>query len=71
MPKLSEANRGRITGMLDTGMSVSETARQMGVARAVVRLWRERVRLTDSVKDLPRSGRPRVTSANQYASVEI
>ena len=52
MPKLSEANRGRITGMLDAGMSVSETARQMGVARAVVRLWRERVRLTDSVKFL-------------------
>ena len=53
--------------MLDAGMSDQklhdkwESLGQLSVCGG------RAVRLTDSVKDLPRSGRPRVTSANQDA----
>ncbi len=55
--------------MLEAGASINETGRRMGVTKKVVRKWRDRHRLTGDVKDLPRPGRPRVTSANQDASI--
>ena len=69
MPKLSENDRSRLLGMLDAGLSLNETVRRMGVQKKTVKMWRDRFRQTGSVKDLPRSGRPRVTSANQDASI--
>ena len=70
MPKLSENQRWLLNGMLEAGQSVSETARTLNVARSVVRKWRDRRQQPGgSLKDLERSGRPRVTSANQDASI--
>lgn len=55
--------RGQYVGMREAGLSISEIARQMGVSRPTVRLWLERYDTSGSLKDLPRSGRPRVTNA--------
>jgi hypothetical protein len=53
---------GQIIGMHTTGMSFKAIERQMGYHYTVVsRLVRKHTQ-TNNVKDLPRSGRPRVTS---------
>jgi transposase len=61
--RISEAQIWQIIGMHTTGMSFKAIGRQMGYHyNAVVsRLVRKHTQ-TDNVKDLPRSGRPRVTS---------
>ena len=69
MPKLAELDHGIMMGMLEAGVVVTAFARQFGVTRKVARTWRDRYNQTGSVKDLPRSGRPRVTSALQDASI--
>ena len=57
-----EAQRWQIIGMHTTGMSFKAIGRQMGYHYTVVsRLVRKHTQ-TNNVKDLPRSGRPRVTS---------
>ena len=54
--------RRRIIGMHTAGMSFKAIGRQMGYHYTVVgRLVRKHTQ-TNNVKDLPRSGRPRVTS---------
>jgi hypothetical protein len=59
---ISEAQRWQIIGMHKTGMSFTAIGCQMGYHHTVVsRLVRKRTQ-TNNVKDLPRSGRPRVTS---------
>ena len=60
--RISEAQRWQIIGMHTTGMSFKDIGRQMGYHYTVVsRLVRKHTQ-TNNVKDLPRSGRPRVTS---------
>ena len=60
--RISEAQRWQIIGMHTTGMSFKAIRRQMGYHYTVVsRLVRKHTQ-TNNVKDLPRSGRPRVTS---------
>ena len=60
--RISEAQRWQIIGMHTTGMSFKAIGRQMGYHYTVVsRLVRKHTQ-TNNVKDLPRSGRPRVTS---------
>ena len=60
--RISEAQRWQIIGMHTTGMSFTAIGRQMGYHYTVVsRLVRKHTQ-TNNVKDLPRSGRPRVTS---------
>jgi hypothetical protein len=60
--RISEAQRWQIIGMHTTGMSFKANGRQMGYHYTVVnRLVRKHTQ-TNNVKDLPRSGRPRVTS---------
>ena len=60
--QISEAQRWQIIGMHTTGMSFKSIGRQMGYHYTVVsRLVRKHTQ-TNNVKDLPRSGRPRVTS---------
>ena len=65
MPKFAEHPRGRLTGLLDARVSVSETARQLGVTSKAVRKWREKFKQTGNVKDLPRSRKLCITSAFQ------
>ena len=60
--RISEAQGWQIIGMHTTGMSFKAIGRQMGYHYTVVsRLVRKHTQ-TNNVKDLPRSGRPRVTS---------
>jgi hypothetical protein len=60
--RISEAQRWQIIGMHTTGMSFKAIGRQMVYHYTVVnRLVRKHTQ-TNNVKDLPRSGRPRVTS---------
>jgi transposase len=60
--RISEAQRWQIIGMHTTGMSFKAIERQMGYHYTVVsRLVRKHTQ-TNYVKDLLRSGRPRVTS---------
>ena len=60
--QISEAQRWQIIGMHTTGMSFKAIGRQMGYHYTVVgRLVRKHTQ-TNNVKDLPRSGRLRVTS---------
>ena len=60
--RISEGQRWQIIGMHTTRMSFKAIGRQMGYHYTVVsRLVRKHTQ-TNNVKDLPRSGRPRVTS---------
>ena len=68
--RISEAQRWQIIGMHTTGMSLKATGSQMGYHYAVVsRLVRKHTQ-TNNVKDLPRSGRPRVTSDRDDRSLQ-
>jgi hypothetical protein len=59
--RILEAQRWQIIGMHTTGMFFKAIGRQMGYHYTVVsRLVRKHTQ-TNNVKDLPRSGRPRVT----------
>ena len=60
--RISKAQRWQIIGMHTTGMPFKAIGRQMGYHYTVVsRLVRKHTQ-TNNMKDLPRSGRPRVTS---------
>jgi transposase len=69
MGKLSLENRGRLTGLVDGGMSLRAAARVVGCDHKTVSKWVTRRQQNGNLKDLPRSGRPRVTSAAQDASI--
>ena len=68
--RISEAQRWQIIGMHTTGMSFKAIGRQMGYHYTVVsRLVRKHME-TNNVKDLPRSGRPRVTSDRENRALQ-
>ena len=62
MPRLTNSQRHEAVGMLRV-MSVNEVARHFNCHRATIHKLKSRVQMTGTVRDLPRSGRPRVTSA--------
>jgi IS30 family transposase len=63
--RISEAQRWHIIGMHTTGMSVKAIGRQMGYHYAVFSRLVRRHTQTNNVKDLSRSGRPRVTTSDR------
>ena len=68
MPRLNINQRHRALAQLDAGAAV---AANFGVdARTISRLV-SRYRQTNSVNDRPRSGRPRVTTANQDRQIRL
>jgi hypothetical protein len=68
--QISEAQRWQIIGMHRTGMSFKSIGRQMGYHYTVVnRLVRKHTQ-TNNVKDLPRSGGPRVTSVRDERALQ-
>ena len=69
MGKLSMPMRWRLTGMLNAGLSINEVARRMNVHKNTVQKWKAGRLAGGDLNDLPRSGRPRITSANQDASI--
>lgn len=60
--KLSNLDRARALGQLQMGRSSREVARVFNTSRQSIGRIRQRYAATGDVKDLPRSGRPRVTS---------
>ena len=62
MPRLSNIQRERAIGMLNTGTSVTDVARVMGCSRRTIHDLRTRLQQTGTSADRPRSGRPRVTT---------
>ena len=64
------STKRQIIGMHTTGMSFKAIGRQMRYHYAVVsRLVRKHTQ-TNNVKDLPRSGRPRVTSDRDHRALQ-
>lgn len=65
MPRISENDRLRAVGMLQAGIAQNAVAQRFGVHRNTISaLWR-RFQQRGNVRDLPRPGRPRVTSIRQ------
>ncbi|CAC5419663.1 unnamed protein product [Mytilus coruscus] len=68
--RISEAQRWQIIGMRSSGLSYKASGRQMGYHYSVVsRLVRKHIQ-TNNVKDLPKSGRPLVTSQREERALE-
>ena len=65
MPRIPNNLRERATGMLDAGISTEHVARHVGCCSRAIRNIRIRFRTTGSTNDLPRRGRPRVTTCGQ------
>ena len=63
MPRLSEQTRAIAIGLLDAGTPVKAVARRVGVTPTTIRKLIIKFGRTGQVKDLPRSGRPRETTA--------
>jgi IS30 family transposase len=60
--RISEAQKWQIIDMHTTGMSFKAIGRQMGYHYSVISRLERKHTQTNNVKDLPKSGRPRVTS---------
>lgn len=71
MPRLNNADRQRILGLIDAGISHNEIARRYHVHRSTISRLIHRVRVTGSVSDRPRSGQPRVTSRRQDRFIRL
>lgn len=71
MPRLTEAQRNNAIGRLEAGESQTAVATTFNVSQSTIsRLW-NRYRQHGSTCDLPRSGRPRVTTATQDRYIRV
>ena len=69
MGRLTLEQKGRLTGLTDAGMTIRDVAHELVCNKDTVLLWKERFQRGESLKDWPRVGPPRVTSAAQDASI--
>ena len=60
--KLSETDRARALGCLDAGMRSREVGRRFHTSHQTINRIRQRYRQAGQFKDMPRSGRPKVTT---------
>ena len=65
-PSLTLDQRNMAIGMLTAGMKNKEIARHFQVSESTISRLRTKFHQTDSVKDLPRTGRPRKTTRREY-----
>ena len=65
MGRLSLANRNRAIGLLQAGTAKRHVARILNCSRVTIQKYWRRVQQGQSLDDLPRSGRPHVTTPNQ------
>lgn len=71
MPRLNEAQRNNAIGRLEAGESQTAVATTFNVSQSTIsRLW-DRYLQHRSTRDLPRSGRPRVTTAAQDRYIRV
>lgn len=61
------ADRGRIIGLWQSGMTPADVADTMGVSKKTVQRWITRWEQEGSLATRPRSGRPRVTTPDEDA----
>jgi IS30 family transposase len=64
-PQLSNAMQWQITGMREAGMSLRQIAQRVGRRLSTVSRIVNKHRLTNNVKDRPRSERSRITSPRE------
>jgi len=57
--------RNRALGKLEAGMAVTHVARNIGVSHCTISRLRTKFNATGLLKDRPRTGRPRKTTANE------
>ena len=57
--------RNRALGMFEAGMAVTHVARNIGVSHCTIARLRTKFNATGSLKDRPRTGRPRKTTSNE------
>ena len=62
MPRIPNKLREWAIGMLNAGMSTEHVVRHVRCYSRAIRNLRIRFRMTGSTNDLPRRGRPRVTT---------
>ena len=65
MPRLSAVERNQAIGRLEAGESVQHVARHFNVNITTIYRLQHRYNTTQTTNDLPRSGRPRVTTPQQ------
>lgn len=65
MPRLNQNQRMQAIGMVDAGLRHYDVANRFGVTRATITRLVTRYRTRGSAADVPRSGRPRVTTPEQ------
>ena len=63
--RLSDEDSARALGRLEAGIQPQDIANQFNVHRSTIVRLGQRYRATGSVKDLPRSGRPKVTTQRE------
>lgn len=63
MARLNNDQRNQAIGMLNAGRSAAAVSQTFGCSRKTIERLRRRFRATGNVRDRPRSGRPRVTTA--------
>ena len=71
MPRLSIDNRKEIIKLHNEGISNREIGRRLNCDEKTVRLTLQKYQKTDSVHDIPKCGRPRVTSAREDHAIKI
>lgn len=69
--RLSDLDRGRALGLLQSGLSVREVGRRLEVSHSVIQRLNQRFMETGSVRDRQRSGRPRITDARDDRCVVL
>jgi len=57
--------RNRALSMLEAGKAVTHVARNIGVSHCTISRLRTKFNASGSLKDRPRTGRPRKTTANE------
>ena len=65
MPRLNDADRNRILGLLDSAISQTQVARQFNVNRSTISRLLQRYNRTGSVSDRPRPGAMPATTPRQ------
>jgi transposase len=69
--RLTEGDRGRAVGMHEAGMSYFEIAAKLGCSKSSAQAVVKKFENTGSVKDLPKSGRPKKSSPREDRTIKF